>query len=362
LYLPYHIATLEGVMHGLYLLWWVQAKAVSPAAVATILATGDFALTLFEIPTGWVADRCGYRISLITGSALQIAGMFLCWFGRGIPGVLAATLVIALGDAFRSGADHAMLYRSCVALGCGQDFQRIEARTHAVGLIVLVGLVLAGGTLVDAFGFGIGWATETTLASIGLMLAIAMSEPGVADADLRSHEVVLKPDTTLRRVGEASGDKADASSPGTDRRQLGVLAALIVPASLLAALSSAALFIAQTAAGVDAVQVTLIVAIATCSEAAGSAFATRVRVGTGRQIVLTVIGAAIASAAFVQSSIFTGAVFALAFLVGLAMPGRAAAVQRIAADRVRARAASAASAADKAATSLALICAGLLQR
>ena len=44
-------------MHGLYVLWWVQEKHVSVAAVAAILAAGDLALTFLEIPTGWLADR-----------------------------------------------------------------------------------------------------------------------------------------------------------------------------------------------------------------------------------------------------------------------------------------------------------------
>ena len=92
-------------MHGLYVLWWVQEKHVSVAAVAAILAAGDFALTFLEIPTGWLADRRGHRASLIAGSLLQIAGMLLAWLGTGIPGVLASSLVIAAGDAFRSGAD-----------------------------------------------------------------------------------------------------------------------------------------------------------------------------------------------------------------------------------------------------------------
>ena len=56
-------------MHGVHLLWWVQERGVSPAAVAAILAAGDIALTALEIPTGWLADRDGHRACLIAGSA-----------------------------------------------------------------------------------------------------------------------------------------------------------------------------------------------------------------------------------------------------------------------------------------------------
>jgi hypothetical protein len=57
-------------MHGLYLLWWVQEKRVPPA---------------------------------------QVAGILVFWLGQGVTGLLLATLLVALGDAFRSGADQALL-------------------------------------------------------------------------------------------------------------------------------------------------------------------------------------------------------------------------------------------------------------
>ena len=114
-------------MQGLYLLWWVQEKHVSAATVAVILALGDLALMVLEIPTGWLADKFGHQKSLIAGSAVQVVGMLLCWLGQGLPGMLTANLLVALGDALRSGADQALLYRSCLALDCETDFQRIQA-------------------------------------------------------------------------------------------------------------------------------------------------------------------------------------------------------------------------------------------
>src|SRR5262245_52523462 len=139
-------------MHGVYLLYWVQEKQVPAAVVASILAAGDLAHLVLEVPTGWVADRLGHRVSLILGSAVQVLGMFLCWLGEGVPGLVAASVLVALGDAFRSGADHALMYRSAVGLGREAEFQRIESRTRAVQLGALVALVLAGGVIVRTWG------------------------------------------------------------------------------------------------------------------------------------------------------------------------------------------------------------------
>src|SRR5688572_19844745 len=122
-------------MHGLYLLWWVEERGISPAIVAMILAAGDAALIALEVPAGWFADRFGHRASLLIGSSVQVMGMLACWLGRGVPELVAAAVLVALGDAFRSGADEALLYRTCAALRREHDFQRIEARTRAAGLV-----------------------------------------------------------------------------------------------------------------------------------------------------------------------------------------------------------------------------------
>ena len=91
-------------MHGLYLIWWVQERHVAAASVAQILAAGDLALTALEVPTGWLADRFGHRASLMLGSLLQVAGMLICWLGSGVPGLLAASVVVAAGVFYITAA------------------------------------------------------------------------------------------------------------------------------------------------------------------------------------------------------------------------------------------------------------------
>lgn len=323
-------------MHGLYLLWWVQEQRMPAVVVAATLAAGDLALALLEIPTGWFADRFGHRASLIAGSVVQVLGMLCCWLGRGIPGLVSASVLVALGDALRSGADQALLYRSCASLGREEDFQTIEARTRAAQQAALVGLVIAGGAIVNNWGFGAGWAIETGLCALGAAIACAMTEPSSA------------PDKN-----------ADAASTSGLTSYFLALSVLIAPAALLGAAASATSFLAQTTGGWDPASVTIFVAIVSLAEAAGSAAAIRVRrTARGAQAVLGGLGAASLALAAIVPAAFLPVAVTLAFLVGLAHPLRATAVQRLVADDVRARAASFASACDMAVNTIALPLAG----
>ena len=132
---------------------------------------------LLEIPTGWFADRFGHRASLIIGSLVQVTGMLCCWLGQGVPALVVASVLVGLGDTFRSGADEALLYRTCVALDREGDFQRIEARTTSAELGALVALTLTGGLIAQTCGFAAAWLAEAALRAAGLGIAWAMTEP-----------------------------------------------------------------------------------------------------------------------------------------------------------------------------------------
>jgi hypothetical protein len=325
-------------MHGLYLLWWVQEKQMSPAIVATVLAAGDLALMVLELPTGWFADRFGHRASLIVGSCVQVVGMLWCWLGDGVSGLVTASVLVALGDGFRSGADQAFLYRTCRALDREDDFQKIEARTEAVALGALVLFVLAGGAIVHTGGFAMGWFAETMLCFIGLAIACAMVEP------------------------PAHTDRTSENSPTADSTPMcyGSLAMSIMPAALLGGAASVASFLAQTTGANSPANVTVLVATLTAVEAAGCALASRLPAATSSgQIQLAAFGSILFMSALAVPATLPLVALALAFLLGVAQPLRAAAIQRLAGDSIRARAASAASACDMAVSTIVLPLAGL---
>jgi hypothetical protein len=182
------------------------------------------------------------------------------------------------------------------------------------------------------------------LCATGLVLACSMVEPPVAAA--------APPDAEAPAHGHAEAAGGIVA-----------LAALILPLALLGGLASAASFLAQTSGGSDPQRLTLLVAAITVAEAAGSALAVRMPPSGARgQVLLAGIGFIAVIVASTRRSAFLAVVVALAFLSGVAHPLRAAAMQRLAADAMRARAASIASACDKACATIALLAAGVRRR
>jgi MFS family permease len=305
--------------------------------VAAIIAAGDVARFALEIPTGWFADKYGHRASLIIGSAIQVVAMLWCWLGVGVPALVVASVLVAIGDGFRSGADQALLYRTCVALDREKAFLEIESRTHTLEVCALVGLVVAGGAVASVWGFHAAWFVETALCALGVGLACAMREPPPASRD----------------------DEDDSRSERASFLSWPLLA-LIVPVAFLGGAASFGSFLAQTSAVVDARELTVLVALITISEAAGAAIAPWIPAANTRgQLALAACGGALIAAGAAWPAGFHAVVIGLSFLEGLADPLRDAAIQRTAGDSVRARAASVANACDMLFSTIAVPLAGL---
>lgn len=325
-------------MDGLYLLWWVQEKQLSPALVAATMAAGDLALMALEVPTGWFADRFGYRRSLILGSLLQVAGMICCWLAEGTPGLVGACLLVAVADAFRSGADQSLLYRTCVALDRESDFQRIEARARAIQVVALALLIVAGGAVVTRWGFTAGWLAETILCALGAAIAFAMTEPPACEDE-------------------------DDEAPKASRVRIPwrMVAVVILPLAFLDAAGSTGSFLLQTTGERSPLHVTLLLALITLADASGSALASRVPAAGARvQLAAAAVGALLVAVALMIPAALVPVTMTLSFGTGVLHPLRAAAIQRMASDGVRARAASAASACDMALSTIFLLLAGTL--
>ena len=70
------------------------------------------AMVVFEFPSGYLADRIGYRRSLLIACSTQILGWGLYFFATTFFQIIVAELVLGAGLSLVSGTDAALLYES----------------------------------------------------------------------------------------------------------------------------------------------------------------------------------------------------------------------------------------------------------
>lgn len=103
---------------------------------------------LFEIPSGYFADRLGRKRSMLIGVIFAAAGFTTYAFAYTFVEFLFVQFLLALGASFVSGSDAALLYDTLVQLDRDREYQRIAGRLASIsnfseGIAGLVGGALA---------------------------------------------------------------------------------------------------------------------------------------------------------------------------------------------------------------------------
>ncbi len=158
-------------------IWFLYfQKELSAAEALLLAAVYDIATTALEVPSGYMSDRLGRRVTLIIAIAVKIAGALLLAFGDTFTAFAAAQFLLGAGMAFASGTDTSLLYESLARDNRGDEIQTHEQRAWRFGFTGLALSSVTGGLLAAIAPM---WAfIATALASaVALFIATRFQEP-----------------------------------------------------------------------------------------------------------------------------------------------------------------------------------------
>lgn len=171
--------------------------------VFTVNAVFTAAMTLFEIPTGAVADGKGRRVSLRWSSLMLFAGtlgyLAAGTWGGGFPAFVAASAVLGLGFTFFSGAAEAWAVDELKYMGeTGTETSLFSSAATASSMMMLFGTVSGG--LLGSIDYRIPYILRGLLFLVMLLLTcFSMPEKG-----WKADEEVLSGWERVRRTASDS--------------------------------------------------------------------------------------------------------------------------------------------------------------
>ena len=178
--LMYAIALLQGmVFYGPVATLYRQAAGVSIFQI-TLIESISLALALaLEVPWGILADRIGYRRSMILCCGLYFISKIVFWRADGFGGFLAERLLLSVVCAGLSGLDVSILYLSCPE----ESSQRVFGIYNNLGM---AGLLAASGIYALFVGENYRLAGLLTVFSYGLAALLALFLREVRPSQARS--------------------------------------------------------------------------------------------------------------------------------------------------------------------------------
>jgi DHA3 family tetracycline resistance protein-like MFS transporter len=155
---------------------FLKSNGLTLAEIGIVNAIFGISITMFEIPTGVVADVFGRRRSVLLGLFIFIPSHFIYWLGYSMPMFLLAEVTSALAFCFISGAMDAWLRDSLDFYEVKYDF----ARLINTGFIMnRVGTIVGGliGSVIAWYDLRIGWLLATILQIIVFVWFLFKMQP-----------------------------------------------------------------------------------------------------------------------------------------------------------------------------------------
>jgi len=184
-----------------------KQMGLSVAEILMIQSIYQIVFCLFEIPTGYFADRYGHHRSLVVGSVILTIANALPIFSVSYAGFLAHFTLIALSRSFFSGASSAYLYEALAAQGFTHRYKEIEGLSRSLGLVGRVVCWAGVGFMMEwhvtlpywltafssliGFGFALALPREVTHAHRGDARASFFQTASLAWQQLRSNSLLI---------------------------------------------------------------------------------------------------------------------------------------------------------------------------
>jgi MFS family permease len=148
-------------------LFWKYEIGMSMTEIMISQACFGLAMAALEFPSGYVADRIGYRRTLLIASLLMAVGWSVYCFTTSLGAVLFAEVILGAAMSLVSGCDTALLYESVKQSEDEERFHIWMGRYHMFGQTAEGTAALAAGVL---FAW---WIRLPFVLEVGVWLAAA---------------------------------------------------------------------------------------------------------------------------------------------------------------------------------------------
>ncbi len=163
--------------------YYLTIPGVTPQFIGIILSVGTIAGFVFEIPSGYIADKIGHKQALILSHFSFLASTLFFLFAHNLFFLILGGVFLSIAGAFHSGTGNAFVHETLRALGREHDYARVIGKTGAIGYAVPIALTAATPFLVSV-SFRLPFLAALVVDFVGLVIAASLVSPPVRQEEV----------------------------------------------------------------------------------------------------------------------------------------------------------------------------------
>ena len=133
-------------------------------------------VVLLEVPSGYLSDLVGRRVTLIASSLTALCSYLVFFFANDFFLLMIAQGLLAAHISFKSGTDSALLFKSLAMRNRESEIGDELARAQRFGLFATAIAALFGG-LIGGYNLALPYVLSAIAALAALLLSIKFVEP-----------------------------------------------------------------------------------------------------------------------------------------------------------------------------------------
>ncbi|HLD05152.1 MAG TPA: MFS transporter [Candidatus Nanoarchaeia archaeon] len=165
-----------------FMLWapiivlFYQENGLSMRDIFLLQAIFSIILLVFDVPTGFLADRFGRKPIILLACIMGLFGFITYSFSYNFLGFLMAEVLLGISSSLISGADSALIYDSLVQAGKEKQYKKYEGRLSGLGYFSeAMASVIGGGVALISLRWTI--YSQVGLELLTIPLALSLIEP-----------------------------------------------------------------------------------------------------------------------------------------------------------------------------------------
>lgn len=128
--------------------WFLYFESNLSASEAILLyVVYDISTTVLEVPSGYMSDKLGRKLTLMAAAVSGLAAALLFIFAGDFVQFALANVLLGAAAAFNSGTDTSLLFESLKAEGREDEVEAAELTAWRFGFVALALSALIGGAL-----------------------------------------------------------------------------------------------------------------------------------------------------------------------------------------------------------------------
>ena len=159
--------------------YYLTIPDVTPKIIGTILLAGSLSGFLFEIPSGYMSDKIGHKLTLVISRVLMLVSTIFFLLANNIAFLILGAIFLSASAAFQSGTGSAFMHETLQGLKREQDYARVMGKISSIGFAVPIIFMVLVPFLVSV-SYKTPFLIALVIDVIGLLAAISLVVPPVS--------------------------------------------------------------------------------------------------------------------------------------------------------------------------------------